>query len=458
MIPKCDCSLPRFLRTFFLTSLFCLAQESAPHAESDSLLDRIWLSGQVNVVSQIQPPFHSPYTGRNSLQPGFEAGVSWVATIYTGFAINKSTEVFFDLESARGPGVSGALGLGAISDLDAVTNPSATAAPYVARALVRRIIGLGSEKTDATRSPLGLNTSVPVKRLEIIAGKMSLTDYFDLNSVGSDSHLQFLSDAIDHNAAYKIAANARGYTHAVLMELHQPLWTARFTLAFEPKDTSGNQTDWNLSRSRSENFEIETHPTLIQKRATVLRGLVFVNHATMASYSQAIDGYLEGADHRPDLTFYEKPGQENYGFGFNGEQEITERFRVCGRYGWYLGTKEEAQFAEADWTVTFGGDLDGKTWHREGDHAGLALAINSLTAEHARYLQLGGTTYLLGDGALNYGHETTLEGYYNVPLHFHGVYGAFDLQRIWNPGYNRDRGPVVLFGLRLHLESEVHLR
>lgn len=457
MIPKMIGS-GRIVCAFFLACFVCLAQESTSHEQSDSLNDRIWLSGQVNVVTQIQPPFHSPYSGPNSLRPGFETGLSWVATIYTGFALNKSTEVFFDLESARGPGVSGALGLGAISDLDAVTSPSATVAPYVARALVRRIMALGSENTDATRSPLGLNSSVPIKRLEIIAGKMSLTDYFDLNSVGSDSHLQFLNDAIDNNAAYKFAANARGYTYAALVELHQPLLTARFALAFEPRDISGVHTDWNLSRSRSENGEIEFHPTLIGKRSTVLRGLFFVNHAIMASYAEAINGYLEGADPRPDLALYEKPGQENYGFGFNGEQEVTERFRVYGRYGWNEGTKEEAQFAEADRTVTFGGDLDGKIWHREGHHAGVAVAINTLTAEHARYLELGGTTYLLGDGALNYGHETTLEGYYNVPLHFHGVYGAFDVQRIWNPGYNRDRGPVVLFGLRLHLESEVHLQ
>jgi hypothetical protein len=33
-----------------------------------------------------------------------------------------------------------------------------------------------------------------------------------------------------------------------------------------------------------------------------------------------------------------------------------------------------------------------------------------------------------------------------------GVFFAFDLQHINNPGYNQVRGPVTVPGLRLHLE------
>jgi hypothetical protein len=32
------------------------------------------------------------------------------------------------------------------------------------------------------------------------------------------------------------------------------------------------------------------------------------------------------------------------------------------------------------------------------------------------------------------------------------VYPAFGLQHINNPGYNRDRGPVLVPSLRLHVE------
>jgi hypothetical protein len=33
-----------------------------------------------------------------------------------------------------------------------------------------------------------------------------------------------------------------------------------------------------------------------------------------------------------------------------------------------------------------------------------------------------------------------------------GVFGSFDLQHVNNPGYNRDRGPVLVPGIRLHIE------
>jgi hypothetical protein len=39
-----------------------------------------------------------------------------------------------------------------------------------------------------------------------------------------------------------------------------------------------------------------------------------------------------------------------------------------------------------------------------------------------------------------------------VDFFWRGVYGAFDLQHINNPGYNRDRGPVLVPAVRLHLD------
>jgi hypothetical protein len=46
-----------------------------------------------------------------------------------------------------------------------------------------------------------------------------------------------------------------------------------------------------------------------------------------------------------------------------------------------------------------------------------------------------------------------MECYYNFPIPVHaGFFGAFDFQYIDNSGYNRDRGPVVIPGMRLHVE------
>lgn len=66
-------------------------------------------------------------------------------------------------------------------------------------------------------------------------------------------------------------------------------------------------------------------------------------------------------------------------------------------------------------------------------------------------LALRGYGFLLGDGRLRYGRETAEEAYYTV--HFwRGAYPSIGVQHINNSGYNRDRGPVVVPSLRLHLE------
>lgn len=430
------------------------AQESTDTTGSTEFRNRFWLSGQFNFVTQFHLSFPASYSGPSSLNSEAEIAPTFVATVYTGYAFSSRTEVFLDLESARGSGVSGALGLGGLGNLDAVTDKSATAAPYIARAHIRHIIPLGKKMTETGRNPLGLAASVPARRVEIRAGKMSLTDFFDLNAVGSDSHLQFLNYSIDNNAAYDIAANSRGYTYAALVELYQAGWAVRFAEAFEPKDNSGLRTEWNLSRSRSENMEFEVHPLLHNEQGLTLRALGFLNHAEMGSYPAAVAGFVSGIDPTPNLAAHISPGR-SYGFGLNGETVLPKSIRLFGRLGWNKGDKELFQFAEADRTVSLGADFDGRAWSQPKHRVGVAMAINGLVADHRRYLELGGQSYLLGDEGLTYGHEKVLEAYYNVPFG-HGLFGALDVQRVWNPGYNQNRGPVLIFGIRLHAEADLH--
>jgi carbohydrate-selective porin OprB len=98
-----------------------------------------------------------------------------------------------------------------------------------------------------------------------------------------------------------------------------------------------------------------------------------------------------------------------------------------------------------------GADLAGGRWHRKLDKAGVVVVTNGISASHQAYLRDGGLGFLLGDGGLNYGRENIIESYYTLHA-WRGIFASVDLQRIWNPGYNRDRGPVVVPGLRLHIE------
>jgi hypothetical protein len=119
--------------------------------------------------------------------------------------LNKSTEVLADFESAGGRGLSDALGLAGFSNLDVVRNRSLGSTPYLARILFHQTINLGGETTRSERGYLSLAQEKPEKRVEIYAGKLSLADFFDANSVGTDSHLQFMNWTVDNNGAYDYA-------------------------------------------------------------------------------------------------------------------------------------------------------------------------------------------------------------------------------------------------------------
>ena len=88
---------------------------------------------------------------------------------------------------------------------------------------------------------------------------------------------------------------------------------------------------------------------------------------------------------------------------------------------------------------------------RPKDEAGLAFIVNALSGDHRDYLAAGGLGFMIGDGRLRYGLEKIAELYYKALLRKE-LWLTADYQFIENPAYNRDRGPVHVFGLRLHVE------
>jgi high affinity Mn2+ porin len=440
----------------FQIAAFAQSQDSPSEDQATTIFNhpassRFWLSGQVNIILQWHRSFRAKYSGENSLNSRGENATSRVLTLYTGARITNTTEVLFDLESAGGRGISDALGLAGYTNLDVVRNPTLGAKPYLARLMVRQIIPLSSESVEAERDQLHLATKLPVRRLEVRAGKFSLADFFDLNSVGSDSHLQFMNWTVDNNGGYDYAADTRGYTYAILIEYQDRRWGLRFAEALMPKVANGIKLDWNLRRARAENLEIELRRSLLPKRAGTLRLLAYVNHANMGDYREAIAAFLSGKESTPDIEAHRRQGRIKYGFGANAEQQISEQVRVFGRWGWNEGHHESFAYTEVNDTVELGADLKGSLWRRRHDKVGVALVSNGISAEHRRYLALGGHGFLLGDGALNYGRERVLETYYTLRI-WRGIFASFDLQQIVNPGYNRDRGPVIVPALRMHID------
>lgn len=375
-------------------------------------------------------------------------------TLYTGFQITRNLEILADVEEAGGGGLSNALGLAGFTNLDVVRNPSLSKAPYMAREMLHYTLPLSGEYVEATRNPLSLASTLPVRRLEFRLGKMSAVDFFDANAVGSDSHLQFMNWTVVNNGAYDYAADTRGYTYGLLIEYYDRDWVFRFGEFLMPTVANGITLDWDLARARGENWEFELHHVLFPRRTSVLRLLSYVNHANMGSYREAIDGYLSGQNPVPDITAYREQGRVKYGFGLNVEQPLTSEWRAFGRLGWNDGRNESFAYTEVDRTASIGSDLAGKFWHRPNDKIGAAFVANGISGDHREYLALGGLGFILGDGGLTYGLEKIFETYYTAHI-WRGVSFAADWQHITDPGYNEVRGPVSVISFRIHIEDAV---
>ncbi len=427
-----------------------------PHSDTSRFL----ATGQANIIFQAHAPFHSPYDGVNSLQGRGEYKTSLLGTLFLGAQLIRNpkagTEVILNVESSGGRGISQALGLAGFTNLDVVRNPNLGSKPYIARVQLHQTIALSSKLTESDRTPFSLATQLPERRLEFHIGKMGLPDYFDLNTIGSDSHLQFLNWTVDNNGAWDYAADTRGYTYAAVVEYHDKAWSARYGFAAMPTVANGIDLDWAFSRASGQNFEFELRKPLLGKLVSpnskgTIRVLSFVNHAHMGLYRDAVKAYLSGQDPRPDITLHEKFGAVKYGFALNAEQKLTPNLRVFTRIGWNEGQHESFAYTEVDQTVELGGDYSGRAFSRPNDKLGLAFVSNAIKRDHQNYLRYGGRGFLLGDGKLNYAREDILEGYYNLHA-WRGLYYALDAQFIDHPGYNKDRGPALVEAVRMHFD------
>src|SRR5271156_7166222 len=287
---------------------------------------RFWLSGQANFIFQTHPPFHADYSGANSLSPNYQKATSRVLTLYTGVRLNNSTELLVDIEEAGGSALSLGLGLAGNTDLDIVRNPLLSKSPYLSRALFHKVFALSQDKVENQRSYLSLFDELPRRRLEFRFGKFSMPDFFDINSVGSDTHLQFINWTTDNNGAWDYAADTRGYTVGAILDYEDRNWGFRFAEALMPKVANGIDLVYRFWQVHAENFEYELRHGVIPDKAGVIRLLAYNNCANMGIYREANTQFVEGLVSVPDITNHPWHITRKYGFGINIEQNLARYF------------------------------------------------------------------------------------------------------------------------------------
>jgi carbohydrate-selective porin OprB len=261
--------------------------------------------------------------------------------------------------------------------------------------------------------------------------------------------MQFMGWAIMYNGAWDYPADTRGYTWGWVHELHTKRWSLRYASVAEPLVANGEQIDRRFLRDRGDVVEGEIRAKRNGHEGT-LRALSYFNHTDSGYYADAIR-LGEETHTTPDITAVRHTGTLKYGFGVSADQEIAKGIGVFGRLGWNDGKTTSFAFTAIDRLATLGGSVNGARWRRPDDTAATEVTVAGISAVHAQYLRMGGDDFLIGDGSLRYGPETVSETYYCAKV-IHGLFATLDLQHVTNPAYNRDRGPVWVGTLRLHLE------
>jgi high affinity Mn2+ porin len=404
---------------------------------------------QATSIGQYHPGFPSPYADEFSLQGHPEAEASITSTLFFGYLLAKNTQFYFDPELAGGRGFSGTNGVANFPNGEMPRVETATPKPYLARLYVTQDFGFGDARDAVESEENQLGGSRPATRYSITAGRFSRTDFFDNNRYSHDPRTQFMGWAIMYNGAWDYAADTHGYTWGWAHEFHTRRWSLRYASAAEPRIANGLRFDRQIFRDRGDNFEgeIDYKP---RGHAGAVRMLSYFNHANSGTYAAALR-LADETRATPDITLTDRPGTLKYGFGISADQEITKDIGIFGSLGWNDGKTQSFAFTAIDRMAQGGVSITGTRWHRPDDVVATGLTVSGLSAVHEQYLARGGLDFLIGDGALRYGLETVSESYYSSRL-FRGFFATVDLQHITNPAYNRDRGPVWVTSLRLHLE------
>jgi len=428
-----------------------LDQSQADPPSSSALEAPEWwnIFYQASSIGQFHDNFHSPYSGPESLNGHAEAEASLTTTLFLGLRLARYTQLYFDPEVSGGKGFSNVDGLANASNGELPRISTATPKPYLARLYVSQDFGFGGETEVVESDENQLGGTRPMTRYSIYAGRFTLTDFFDGNAYSHDPRTQFMGWGVMYNGAWDYAADTRGYTWGWVHEFHTRNWSLRYASAAEPKIANGEQFDRRLFRDRGDDFESERRYRP-HKHPGAARLLLYLEHSDAGSYGEAIQLAAKTGT-KPNINDTLQIGRLKYGVGLSMDQEITQSLGVFGRLGWNDGKTESFVFTAIDRLATEGVSLRGSHWGRPKDTVASELTVSGLSAVHAEFLAQGGLDFLIGDGRLRYGPETIWETYYSARLH-EALTTSLDVQYAVNPAYNRDRGPVWIASLRVHVE------
>jgi high affinity Mn2+ porin len=475
-----------------LASAGASAQSAPPAAHEDDAFDLMnllsqhdlhdinvesWNAyGQVTYISSWHAPFSAPYTNANgsinSLSPDWERSYTLSATLFFGARLWPGGQAYFVPEFIAEVPFSQLRGIGgSIQNFELQKTGFPTGQLYRARAYLQETIGFGGDSVAKTSDPMQLATTVDSRRLVLTAGQFTILDFFDKNSVTWDPRQTFLNMAFMTHSSWDFTSDARGYSYGVVAELYWDDWALRYARITPPEDPNQLQQEFRIWEFYGDQVELEHDHKLLGKAGAV-RLLAYRNrvdtgrfadaiaafaadpakNAANCANSPALGGFNYGSGNydAPDLCWVRRPNVK-LGIGINLEQHITDDIGVFSRWMYSDGQSEVDAYNPADRSASIGAVAKGSAWHRSFDVTGVGFAMSWISDIHAQYLAMGGVDGFIGDGHLKQAPESVIDLFYSVNL-LKAIWITADYQYLWNPGFNADRGPVNIFGGRVHAE------
>jgi high affinity Mn2+ porin len=369
-------------------------------------------------------------------------------TLYAGLRPWSGAEFWINPEVDQGFGLSNTFGVAGYPSGEAYKIGKVHPYALVQRTFLRQTIDLGGELEQLEPDLNQLAGTRAANQLVFTVGKFSVVDVFDTNRYAHDPRNDFLNWSIIDQGAFDYAANSWGYTYGGAAEWYQHWWAARLGV-FELSRVPNTE---NLSHGIGQGqfvAELDERHRL-RDRPGKLKFLYWLTWGKLGAYLDAIA--LGAANGETPSTADVRRYHTKDGVGLNFEQQLTEDLGAFARLSASQGKIEEVDFTDINQSLSAGVSLAGSGWGRPDDTVGAAGAVNRISHEGKLYFAAGGLGGIIGDGRLpNAGPEQIIEAYYSCALARFARFTA-DYQFINNPAYNRDRGPVSIFGLRLHVQ------
>jgi high affinity Mn2+ porin len=426
-----------------------LHADDAPSSGSpaDEAPPRFAIHAQATYVEQETSDFNAPYRGTNSLTP--DSGRETVdATLYFGVRLWTGAEAWIDPEIDQGFGLDNTLGLAGFSSAEAYKIGSHH--PYLRwqRMLVRQVINLGGESQQLDTAANQFAATRSADRWVFTLGKFSVTDIFEVNQYAHDPRADFLNWTAIDAGSFDYAADPWGYTLGAAAERYLGVWTLRaglFDLSSIPnsKQLAPWFSEFQLDGELERRHELFGHPGKVLLTC-------FESFGRMGLLDQALQ-LAQATDTTPNTALVRR-WRTRVGADISLEQELTEDLGLFARLGKAAGNVETYEFTDVDRSVSTGLSLKGALWRRRDDTLGMAAIMNGISGVREAYLNAGGLGLLIGDGRLPHpGPEKIGESYYSIAV-WRALDVTLDYQFVANPAYNRDRGPVSIYAVRVHAQ------